>query len=313
MGKRFGEAEKAKWAEEREAKVARAKELLAEGVRELQSSEQWRAMLERVARSARGRFRVSRYSFINQMLVWMQAPHATATAGYKQWQAFGRQVRKGETGIMIRQPRPWVRTGRDEHGGETEESGIAFGTAFVFDISQTEGELPEPLPQLSERLDPAALFAFGYERLREVALGLEGAPVSTIDVRPLLPGDPKDCAGWYVRNTKAIVVLDNGNPAEMFATLAHEIAHSILHGAGEHHETTRTREVEAESVAFIIAHAVGLDTSRASFPYVASWAGRDNAAKRVLESGERIARAANQILAALLAEEPCEELRGAAE
>jgi antirestriction protein ArdC len=295
------QAEKAKWTEEREAKVQRAKELLSDGVRALQTSDDWRRMLERVAKNARARFRVSRYSFSNQLLVWTQAPFATSTAGYKQWQSAGRQVRKGERGILIRQPRPWRRTERDASGHESEECGIAFTAGFVFDVSQTDGPELEEVPSLCAQLDAEAAFAFGYERLRDVALALPDAPVSGIEVRGRQAGDPPGAAGWYVRATRAIVVLDNGNRAEMFATMSHEVAHAILHGSGEHHDTS-TKEVEAESVAFIVAHAVGLDTSGASFPYVAHWAGKNDAAKRVVVCGERITRAANSILDALYGE-----------
>jgi hypothetical protein len=146
------------------------------------------------------------------------------------------------------------------------------------------------------------VFAFGLERLREVALALDGAPVASIAVRPRADGDPPQAAGGYARADRSIVVVDNNNPAEMFLTMSHEVAHAILHGAGEHHETA-TKEVEAESVAFVVCHAVGLDASRASFPYVTHWAGSKDAAQAILASGDRITKASNLILAALYAEE----------
>ena len=86
----------------------------------------------------------------------------------------------------------------------------------------------------------------------------------------------------------------------MLKTLVHETAHAILHGAGDHHDLP-TKEIEAESVAFIVSHALGLDTGAAySFPYIASWASGDDATKRVRASGERITKAARSILDALL-------------
>jgi len=288
----------AQWAEERQAKIARAKELLANGVRALQTSDDWRALLERIARNAQVRYRVSRYSFMNQMLVWSQAPDAMATAGYKQWQAAGRQVRKGEKGILIVQPRPWTRAARDEEGNEVSKGGLSFGTVSVFDVAQTEGPPLDAPPPLCATLAPDAVFAFGCPRLYEVALGLEGQPVSSIDVRARREGDPARAKGWYVPGTRAIVVIDDGNPSEMFNTLSHELGHAILHGTGEHHNTA-TKEVEAESVAFIVCHAVGLDTSSTSFPYVAHWAGSKDAGQAVVASGDRIARAANLLLDAL--------------
>lgn len=120
-------AQKAQWADEKAEKVGRAKELLLDGVRKLQTSDDWTALLARIAKSARSRFSIGRYSFMNQLLVWSQAPGATATAGYKQWQAAGRQVRKGERGIMIRQPRPFARETTNAAGESETRSGVFFG------------------------------------------------------------------------------------------------------------------------------------------------------------------------------------------
>lgn len=169
---------------------------------------------------------------------------------------------------------------------------------FVFDVSQTDGPPLEEPPSLRSQLASDAAFAFGYKRLREVALALDGAPVESIDVRARASGDPPSAAGWYARATRSIVVVENGNPAEMFRTMAHEVAHAILHGAGEHHDTA-TKELETESVAFIVCHAVGLDASGSSFPYVTHWAGSKDAAQAVIACGDRITKTANRILAAL--------------
>lgn len=298
--KAFTAADKAKWAEDKAAKVAAAKDLLTSGVKALQSSDDWKALLTRVARSARSKFRVSRYSFQNQILVAMQAPDATMTAGFKQWLSVGRHVRKGEKALMIVQPRPFTRESKDEATGETKESrGMAFGVAAVFAYEQTEGDEVSEVPSLCATLPAGALFDATLDQLRSVALAIEGSPVASIDVRARNEGDPAGAAGWYCRRDRSIVVIDSGNPAEMFATLAHEIAHALMHGTADHHDT-RTKEVEAESVAFIVCNAVGLDTGAASFPYVASWAGKNtDAAAKVLESGERITRAASTILDAL--------------
>jgi hypothetical protein len=91
----------------------------------------------------------------------------------------------------------------------------------------------------------------------------------------------------------------------MLKTLVHETAHAILHGSGDHHDTP-TKEVEAESVAFIVSHVLGLDTSAYSFPYVAHWADGTDATDLVRQSGERIHSAARRILDALLG--PVEDL-----
>jgi hypothetical protein len=96
-----------------------------------------------------------------------------------------------------------------------------------------------------------------------------------------------------------VVVVDTGNRAQMFRRLVHETAHGILHGAGDHHDIP-TKEIEAESVAFIMSHTLGLDTGEVySFPYIAHWAARDDATMRVRGSGERITKAAKMIVDAL--------------
>ena len=80
---------------------------------------------------------------------------------------------------------------------------------------------------------------------------------------------------------------------------SHEVAHALLHPLGDPHGTPE-REVEAESTAFVVCHALGLDTGAASFPYVASWARGDNALDMVAASGERIAKTARRLLDALV-------------
>lgn len=292
-------AEKARWAEERAAKVEAAKGLLTDGVRALQTSDEWADMLRRVARSARVRFSVSRYSFANQILVAMQAPHATMTAGFAQWLSVGRHVRKGERALMIRQPKPFSRE-RENAAGETETvRGMAFGIAAVFSYEQTDGDdLPE-VPELCSPVTADGVTPETVEAFRRLALALDGAPVASVEIRARRPGDPRGAAGWYRRSDRSIVVLNSGSAAGMFRTLAHEIAHALMHGTAEHHDTP-TKEVEAESVAFIVCEAMGIDTAGTSFPYVASWAGKGaDAGAKVLESGERITRAATAILDAL--------------
>lgn len=81
----------------------------------------------------------ARYSVRNQMLVMMQRPNATQVMGYRAWQAEGRQVRKGEKGIMIFGPAK-KRTITEEKGGEEVERSVSMPppVVTVFDISQTD-------------------------------------------------------------------------------------------------------------------------------------------------------------------------------
>lgn len=99
------------------------------------------------------------------------------------------------------------------------------------------------------------------------------------------------------------MVLTDAPPQQRFATLVLELAHAILHGEVNHHERPR-KEVEAESSAFVVCHALGLDTSTFSLPYVASWANGD--VDEVASAGENVRRAALTILDALVGQDDVE-------
>jgi antirestriction protein ArdC len=84
-------------------------------------------------------------------------------------------------------------------------------------------------------------------------------------------------------------------------TLAHELAHAILHE--DHEDYVRNRgqyELEAESTAYVVCQTLGIDSSEYSFGYVTSWAGGgDEAQKKIRESGQKIQKAAHRIIGAL--------------
>jgi hypothetical protein len=269
----------------RAEKVAAAKEALERGLAALQSGDDWRRMLE--AAATLGKFSPGRYSFSNQILLLAQGADMRGVGTFKAWLDAGRPVKKGAKSHSILAPVPFKRTAtrQNESTGADETvqvNGLAFRTLAVFDYSQTEGE-ELTAPELP-RIDAPEVFERSVEILREIALGLEGSPVSAIT---FVENSDRGADGWFNRTTREIVVVTGGRPrADVFTTLVHEIAHSILHGAEDHHARP-VREVEAESVAFIVSHALGLDTSKASFPYVAGWAqnGGDPASKIVARVG----------------------------
>lgn len=280
--------------EERNAKIEAAKEALTEGLKGLVTSDDWTAMLDSMAR--RGRFSPARFSFRNQILVEVQRPGTTACATFNRWHSIGRWVKKGEKGIAILQPQAWKRTEKNERTGEDETvAGIYFKVLYVFAYEQTDGaEPPEGVlsaPELPEVSGEAEL-----ETLVKMAKGLDC--VSEVEIRERRAGDMADALGWFNRCTKGIVVVtgEGRGTAALFATLAHEVAHAILHGKdGEHHDRAE-KEVEAESTAYIVCKALGIDTGCFSFKYVAHWAKGD--AKLVEAVGTRVAKAAAQILEA---------------
>src|SRR5438132_14266511 len=113
-----------------------ARERLAEAVAKLADSDTFAAWL-------RARAAFHDYSFGNVCLIVSQRPDASQVAGYRAWQALGRQVRKGERAIKILAP--CVRKVEDKETGEQARRVVVFRAVNVFDVSQTEGE---PLPEL---------------------------------------------------------------------------------------------------------------------------------------------------------------------
>jgi len=267
----------AKSVEAKKAEVKGLLERLEEGVESVRTTEGWAKWL---------RFQASlyRYSWNNTMLISMQCPEASIVMGFRKWQDNDRQVRKGEKSIKILAP--CFRKETNEKTGEETSVLAFFRTVSVFDVSQTDGEeLPTPCQPL-EGGDSglyAALKAHSEKR---------GVPVRS-EVIPGLAHGYYDCIG------KFIATDSSDSQAQQAKTLAHEIAHSKLHADFSRDEQSRgDRELEAESVAFIVCNHFGLDTADYSFAYVANWKG-DKAAEGLKKSASRIAKAAKEIIEAL--------------
>jgi len=246
---------------------------LAEGVQALATSDRWQAYLE-----VQGRFH--RYSFNNALLIGAQDPEATRVAGFATWKSLGRSVRKGERAIRILAPRMGRRIGSED--GEECRPVIGFRSVAVFDVAQTEGdELPVVCHNL-EGDDPAACF----DGLRGQASRL-GYGVTLVE----LPGTANGDCTYGLRRIR---VESRNHPAQQVKTLAHELAHALLH---EGVADRALAELEAESTAFVVCRALGLDSGDYSFGYVASWAGGGpEAAAAITASGGDIQRAAAAIL-----------------
>ncbi|MGH9018294.1 MAG: ArdC-like ssDNA-binding domain-containing protein [Acidimicrobiales bacterium] len=242
---------------------------LEEGVTTLTTSAGWRRYLDFQSR-------FHRYSFGNVLLIGTQCPEATQVAGFATWRRLDRPVRKGEKAIWILAPL----TVRDDDGGHRAVRG--FRRVAVFDISQTEGAAP---PAVCTRLaggDPADLYGQLLDGARRLGF-------SVVD-QAFSDGRNGDClpAERHIRIEAA------NPPAQRVKTLAHELAHGLLH----EHAGDRTRaELEAESTAYVVCGALGLDAGAYSVGYVASWAGDGQRAITVIkESCQSIQRAAVQIL-----------------
>jgi len=253
-------------------KVQEAMSRLEYGLERLLSEDQWKQYLQ-----CQSRFHT--YSFQNTLLILLQRPTATHIAGFQTWKTTGRHVRKGEQGIQILAP---LLAKSSEI--PSERSLVGFRTVYVFDVSQTEGK---PLPEVSvSRLKGDAA---DWPRLRD-------ACPYPITETPDLHG----ANGCFHVATQRISLLESLEGRHKAKTLIHEWAHGLLHAAPDEKcvEASKVQELEAESVAFVVADALGLDTSSYSFGYIAHWSGKD-AFDQVKRSGGRIQKAANRILQSL--------------
>ncbi|MFT3714034.1 MAG: ArdC-like ssDNA-binding domain-containing protein [Archangium sp.] len=276
------------------AKIAAAQAQLDEQLAALQTSEDWRRTLERMA--LLGPLAITRFSFRNILLLVAQRQSIRHAATFNTWRTKGRSVRKGEKGLMILRPRFVKEEGSDEQ----RLAGFSYLT--VFDLEQTDGEpLPEPLRP--RQVSTPEAFGWTFDAMRELVKSIRG--VNGITLRARQPIDNPNAAGWFDLRTHHIVVIAGESPeAHQLKTLLHEVAHAVLHGDGEHHATP-TAEVEAESTAFVVAHALGLDTSGFSLPYVATWAlagDEKEPTRAVANVGERVRNASGVILRAIFGE-----------
>ena len=241
----------------------------------------------------------------NLLLIGAQAPHTTRVAGFRTWQSVGRQVRKGERGIAILAPctyrpkaaeraEPAAPAGQEPAttcgGGVAPDAGGArqvrgFRVVHVFATSQTEGApLPDVTPTLLTGQAPAGL----WDALEGQVLG-HGYTV--------LRGDTGRANGWTDPTSHTVRVSSGVDDAQAVKTLIHELAHLEAGHVVDlsTYATCRGRcEVEAESVAYVVAAAHGLDASGYTFAYVAGWAGGDLTCVR--QAAETVTKAARTIL-----------------
>ena len=235
--------------------------------------------------TAMGRFH--NYSFGNILEIARQKRDATRVAGLYAWNQLGRKVRKGERGIRILAPVIGVRRKKDaeaEKDIRTQNQAVLVGfrSAYVFDVSQTEGK---ELPALSERV--TGIVGEYRERLIDfiIAQGIQLEFKESI-----APALGMSYGG-------RIAILPGQGEAEEFSTLVHELSHEMLHKAERRTATTKTvRETEAEAIAFVVGKTIGLDTGRASADYIHLYHGN---AALLTESLEVIQRTSAVILSAL--------------
>lgn len=280
----------------RQEKLKALTEQLEKSIQDFMESEKYKAFLSSMAK-------FHHYSLNNQILIAVQKPDSTLCASYTTWQKQNRYVKKGEHGIRILCPAPYKKeylkdvidqtTGKPEllPDGSTKQE-IAqkvipfFKVGYVYDISQTDGQ---PLPEITNILDGD--LDEGLKSLKEAMLQVSPVPVH---FQPIDEG----ANGFYSPATNEIVVDSRLPEKQSLKTLVHEVCHSMLHNpetAGSK-STRETKEVEAESVAYVVCQYMGLDTSEYSFGYIADWS-TNKTTPELRASLETIRETSNEIIA----------------
>lgn len=254
-------------------RLARIHQQLTSAVTELTQSDAWMRLL-RVAS------RFPTYSPSNVLLIAMQRPDATNVAGLRTWNSLGRRVRRGEKGVAILAPClykdascapvPDQTADADRAHEEGDRVLRGFRVVHVFDVTQTEGE---PLPTVA----PTQLRGPVPPQLWESLTGVIERDGFKLERGP--------CGGAYGHTgfgERCVRIRDDIDPAQACKTLAHELGHiradHETRFAGEYQVSVACRglaEVEAESIAFVVTAAAGLDSTEYTAPYVAGWSNGD--------------------------------------
>ena len=263
-------------ADKRADQLKEITERLEQGVKDIFTSEMYTKYLLTMSK-------FHNYSFNNTLLIAMQRPDATLVAGYNAWKnKFNRYVKKGEKGIQIIAPAPVKE--REEREKIDKDTGLTvlnesgepeievverviprFRVTTVLDYAQTDGE---PLPTLE--VNELTARVKDYTLLKEAIEQVSPVPIRFGEIE----GNAK---GYYSHVDKEICVRADMGESQTIKTMIHEVAHAMLHDSDQmkqrgEEKDQLTKETEAESIAFTVCSALGIDTSDYSFPYVASWA-----------------------------------------
>lgn len=275
----FTAAEKAAYREKKQEEIAALTADIEKGVEEIFKSDKYREYLSLMSK-------FTNYSFNNTMLICMQKPDASLVAAFGKWKELGRTVNKGEHGITIFAPIK-VSTNMNietevpvtdkygnklynEDGTEKTETvsknikELHFKQVKVFDVSQTSGK---PIPTFVTELDGD----IDEDKMSAIMEGVRKAAGVPVGFEKITSG----AKGYYSPAEKRIAINEGMSDYQTLKTAFHETAHRLLHDPESEYSTLTTsrdgKEIQAESVAYIVASRYGIDTSEYTFPYVASW------------------------------------------
>lgn len=244
--------------------IAGLNQHLKEGVKQYLNSEHYKHYLDKMSQ-------LNNYSSRNIQLILAQNPNTKYVTSLNKWnKEFGRYINKGEKALKIIAPN--IHLKKDSEGNPTlDKEGkpvtyMTFQVKSVFDVSQTKGkELPKALQPVKENLSDLD-YANLYRSLKTIA--------DNNHVQVRFEQLDNGRRGRYNPKNNEIVIHKDMGKAQIIKTFLHETAHSELHHS--HHPqkenlTYSNAELQAESVAYVVASYYGMDTAEHSFGYLAKW------------------------------------------
>jgi hypothetical protein len=249
------EIPKEEYIKSKEQDKADVMKKLEKGVKDIFTSDKYKEFLKTYAQ-------FHNYSINNTILILMQNPNSSHVASFQTWKRLGRSVKKGEKGIKVLVPIPYKYEKQvEDRQGQSEVAeyeGISFRLGNTFDISQTEGkELPSLVNELKDNSPEIRKAIEVISRVSDVPVFFDTA----------MGGEAK---GYYHLEDKYIAIREGMSDSQTFKTLVHEIAHSRIHGKDDKFNR-KEREVQAESISYVVCSRYGIDTSAYSFGYIAGW------------------------------------------
>ena len=271
-------------------------EHLKEGMKNYLDSEQFKSFLDTMSK-------FHNYSLNNIHLLKMQNPNVSQVASFNKWKTdFDRTVKKGSKALKIWVPYQ-VKTSIPVHQkeldftpaeNEMEQKEIIvtrFKLGNVFDVSQTEGkELPKAIHELTGDVKD-------YEDLYRAAKAVSmdnQIPISFEEIK-------RESANGYYSPDENRIVISKGlkGQEQILKTIFHEMAHADLHrGSNAQYgdDQYRKQELQAESVAYVVANHFGFDTSSYSFGYLAIWAKDKNGFEDMVEQLQVVQKEAKSLI-----------------
>ena len=271
-------------------------EHLKEGMKNYLDSEQFKSFLDTMSK-------FHNYSLNNIHLLKMQNPNVSQVASFNKWKAdFERTVKKGSKALKIWVPyqvKTKISANQNELSFSPSENGMEekevtvtrFKLGNVFDVSQTEGkELPKAINELTGSVKD-------YEDLYRAAKAVSmdnQVPISFEDIK-------RESANGYYSPDENRIVISKGLKGQehILKTIFHERAHSDLHrgtNAQYGDDQYRKQELQAESVAYVVANHFGFDTSSYSFGYLAIWAKDKNGFEDMVEQLQIVQKEAKSLI-----------------